>query len=54
MGREIGGIEPDAVEALEAYHWPGNVRELEKHRPTEGRRPVHVWTWKEIAGLLRI
>jgi DNA-binding NtrC family response regulator len=25
----MDAIEPEAVEALQAYHWPGNVRELE-------------------------
>jgi len=28
-GKEIEGIEADAVEVLRAYPWPGNVRELE-------------------------
>ena len=28
-GREVTGISPAALEALEAYHWPGNVRQLE-------------------------
>jgi two-component system response regulator PilR (NtrC family) len=29
MNKEIDGIEPKAMERLEAYEWPGNVRELE-------------------------
>jgi two-component system response regulator PilR (NtrC family) len=29
MGKQIAGIAPDALAALEAYHWPGNIRELE-------------------------
>jgi DNA-binding NtrC family response regulator len=28
-GRETGGIDADALRALQAYSWPGNVRELE-------------------------
>jgi DNA-binding NtrC family response regulator len=28
-GKHLEGIDPQALEALEAYHWPGNVRELE-------------------------
>ena len=28
-GKSIGGISPDALAALMAFHWPGNVRELE-------------------------
>jgi DNA-binding NtrC family response regulator len=28
-GKELKGIEAQAVAALEAYHWPGNVRELQ-------------------------
>lgn len=28
-GKEIKGIEPQAMEHLLRYHWPGNVRELE-------------------------
>ena len=28
-GREVQGISPDALQALQAYDWPGNVRELE-------------------------
>jgi two-component system response regulator PilR (NtrC family) len=29
MSKDIEGIEPKALERLEAYEWPGNVRELE-------------------------
>lgn len=29
LGKQIKGINPDAMEVLEAYPWPGNVRELE-------------------------
>ncbi|HXH83110.1 MAG TPA: sigma-54 dependent transcriptional regulator [Candidatus Tectomicrobia bacterium] len=29
VGREIQGVSPDAMAALERYHWPGNIRELE-------------------------
>lgn len=29
QGKEIKGISPDAMKALESYDWPGNVRELE-------------------------
>jgi two-component system response regulator AtoC len=29
LGLAVGGIAPDALEALSAYAWPGNVRELE-------------------------
>jgi DNA-binding NtrC family response regulator len=28
-GRNIAGVDPDAMSALETYYWPGNVRELE-------------------------
>jgi Nif-specific regulatory protein len=28
-GRETGGLDGDALRALQAYSWPGNVRELE-------------------------
>jgi two-component system response regulator AtoC len=28
-GKEIGGIEDDALACLKAYAWPGNVRQLE-------------------------
>ena len=28
-GKDIGGISPEALAALMAFHWPGNVRELE-------------------------
>ena len=27
-GKDIQGIEPDAMKALVDYHWPGNIREL--------------------------
>jgi DNA-binding NtrC family response regulator len=27
--KELGGFEPDAMQALLAYAWPGNIRELE-------------------------
>lgn len=29
FGREVGGFESAALEAMTAYRWPGNVRELE-------------------------
>jgi two-component system, NtrC family, response regulator PilR len=29
MGKQVEGIEPEAVRRLEVYDWPGNVRELE-------------------------
>jgi len=29
VGRQIAGLSPEIVQALEAYDWPGNVRELE-------------------------
>ena len=29
MGRQIEGIEPNAIDILVHYNWPGNVRELE-------------------------
>ncbi|MGE4130708.1 MAG: sigma-54-dependent transcriptional regulator [Bdellovibrionales bacterium] len=29
MGRQISGLEPDAVAILRHYRWPGNIRELE-------------------------
>ncbi len=29
LGRDVTGIAPEALAALEAYHYPGNVRELE-------------------------
>ena len=29
LGRNLSGLSPDAVEAVDAYAWPGNVRELE-------------------------
>jgi DNA-binding NtrC family response regulator len=29
MGKNIRGIEPEALRILEEYHWPGNIRELE-------------------------
>ena len=29
FGKELQGVTPEAMQALEAYPWPGNVRELE-------------------------
>ncbi len=29
MGKQIDGIEPEAMRRMEVYEWPGNVRELE-------------------------
>ncbi|MED5374512.1 MAG: sigma-54 dependent transcriptional regulator [Myxococcota bacterium] len=29
LGREVKGLTPAALEALQAWHWPGNIRELE-------------------------
>ncbi|WP_265571347.1 PEP-CTERM-box response regulator transcription factor [Sphingomicrobium nitratireducens] len=29
LGRNLSGLAPDAVEAIDDYGWPGNVRELE-------------------------
>ena len=29
LGKQIGALTPEIIEALQAYHWPGNVRELE-------------------------
>ncbi len=29
LNKRIEGIEPEAVEALQAHNWPGNIRELE-------------------------
>ncbi len=29
LGRQLDGLEPEALAALSAWHWPGNVRELE-------------------------
>lgn len=29
MSKNIHGIAPDALAAMQSYHWPGNVRELE-------------------------
>jgi len=29
LGRQIAGIDADAMKAIQAYNWPGNVRELE-------------------------
>jgi two-component system, NtrC family, response regulator PilR len=29
MGKNIDGIEPEAMRRMEVYEWPGNVRELE-------------------------
>jgi two-component system response regulator PilR (NtrC family) len=29
FGKELQGVTPEAMRALEAYSWPGNVRELE-------------------------
>ena len=29
LGRDVRGVAPEALTALEAYHYPGNVRELE-------------------------
>jgi two-component system response regulator HydG len=28
-GRKLHGLDPAAIDALQAWHWPGNVRELE-------------------------
>ncbi|MBI2132446.1 MAG: sigma-54-dependent Fis family transcriptional regulator [Candidatus Tectomicrobia bacterium] len=28
MGKSIGGLTPEAQEALTSHHWPGNIREL--------------------------
>jgi DNA-binding NtrC family response regulator len=42
-GVVCGGLDPQAISALESYHWPGNVRELERvlamaHGLVTGRR----------------
>jgi DNA-binding NtrC family response regulator len=29
LKKQIGGIEPEAIERLVCHHWPGNIRELE-------------------------
>ena len=29
VGRNVGGVAPEAMATLEQYHWPGNIRELE-------------------------
>ena len=29
LGRSLGGLAPDAIDAIDDYGWPGNVRELE-------------------------
>ena len=29
LGRNLKGLAPDAVDAVDGYDWPGNVRELE-------------------------
>jgi formate hydrogenlyase transcriptional activator len=29
LGKTIRGIDPEALDLLEAYSWPGNVRELQ-------------------------
>jgi nitrogen regulation protein NR(I) len=29
LGRQLGGMEPSVLDALESHDWPGNVRELE-------------------------
>ncbi|MFO0972076.1 MAG: sigma-54 dependent transcriptional regulator [Phycisphaerae bacterium] len=29
LGKDVAGIAPEALQALQRYHWPGNVRELE-------------------------
>ncbi|MGQ0793857.1 MAG: sigma-54-dependent transcriptional regulator [Deltaproteobacteria bacterium] len=29
MGKDVRGLSPKALEALESYHYPGNIRELE-------------------------
>ncbi|MDB4879851.1 MAG: sigma-54 factor interaction protein [Gemmatimonadetes bacterium] len=29
MGKEITGLDPEAIGMLQGYHWPGNVRELQ-------------------------
>ena len=44
-GKRIEGIEPKAMERLEAYDWPGNVRELENTI----ERAVALETGKKIA-----
>ena len=55
--RHVTRLEPEAVDALQAYDWPGNVRELERviqraviacREP--GRSPVHPNTWRPRAG----
>lgn len=44
-GKDIEGIEPKAMERLEAYDWPGNVRELENTM----ERAVALETGKRIS-----
>ena len=29
LGKQIGALMPEVIDALQAHHWPGNVRELE-------------------------
>jgi two-component system response regulator PilR (NtrC family) len=29
LGKEVRGVSPEGMGALERYHWPGNIRELE-------------------------
>jgi DNA-binding NtrC family response regulator len=29
LGKDVRGVTPEAMAALERYHWPGNIRELE-------------------------
>ncbi len=45
LGKRLRDIEPEALEALEAYRWPGNVREL--------RNVIERGVLIETAGVLR-
>ena len=53
MQKEISGMTPAALEALESYPWPGNVRELEQviqHAVTVNRTGVLAVEDLEISG----
>lgn len=56
FGRQISGIEPDALEMLQKYNWPGNVVQLHQaisELVANTAFPISAIRAEETAGLLR-